>query len=238
MHNDQAMGHPRIDAERIVDRYLAGRLPPEDEALFEEHLFACAACLEEVEAGEELRRGVGAVAAEDAARATAALGVVAWLRSRRPAQRAGLAALALALVLLPAVVLWQRAELSRLRAGQQVAGPGLTAPVGDFMVVSLGVVRDASDEVSIRPDPETKAVLLSLELPAVAAARYRVTLADAAGRVLWTGDDLEPNLYDTLLVALPPSFLPAGSYRITVEGLSASGAEPAGEMAFRVLPAE
>ena len=55
------------------------------------------------------------------------------------------------------------------------------------------------------------------------------------GTVLWTGDDLEPNLYDTLLIALPSSFLAPGSYRITVEGLSAAGAEPAGEMEFRVL---
>lgn len=232
------MNHPRIDDEKIVDRYLAGRLPPEDEALFEEHLFACADCLGEVEAGEELRRGLRAVAAEDAARVTVSLGLLAWLRSRRPAQLAGLA---LAVVLLPAVVLWQQAELGRAReAARQAAAAGarLAEPMSDFLVVSLGVVRDAGGVAEIRPDPGKAAVLLSLELPAVEAARYRVTLRGADGRVLWTGEDLEPNLYDTLLVALPSSFLAPGSHRITVEGVSAAGGEPVGEIEFRVLPGE
>lgn len=255
---NERMEHPRIDDERVVDRYLAGRLLPEDETRFEEHLFVCGDCLEQVEAGEELRRGLRAVAAEDAAHAAAfqqraravvkrqateglaTLGLVAWLRSRSPAARAGLGALALVFALLPAVVLWQQVELGRLRdAGPKIATGGLAAPAADFQVVSLGVVRDAGvDAVAIRPDPEKDAVLLSLELPPGTAPRYRVTLRDAAGEAIWTGDELEPNLYDTLFVALPSSYLAPGSYRIEVEALLASGTEPAGEMAFRVLPEE
>jgi len=232
------MEHPQIDDEKVIDRYLVGRLSSEDEALFEEHLFACGACLEKVEWGDELRRGLRAVAAEDAARATVSLGLVAWFRSRRPAQLAGLLSLALVCVLLPAVVLRPQAELSRLRAVQQpaIGSGGFVEPLGDFSVVSLGVVRDAVAGVEIRPDSGKAAVLLSLELQTIDASRYRVTLRNALGQVLWTGDDLEPNLYDTLLVALPPSFLAPGSYHITVEGLLAAGVEPAFEMEFRVLP--
>lgn len=230
------MDHPRIDDEKILDRYLASRLSPEEEALFEEHLFACADCLHEVQAGEELRRGLRAVAVEDAARATVSLGLAAWLRSRRPAQLAGLVGLALAFVLLPAVVVWQQAELGRVRAEARRAAAGLAEPMSDFLVVSLGVVRDPGDAVEIRLDPEKEAVLLSLELPMVGAARYRVTLRDDAGEVLWRRDGLEPNLYDTLLVALPSSFLVPGSYRITVEELPAAEGEPADEIEFRVLP--
>jgi len=237
--------HPRVDDEKIVDRYLAGRLSPEDEARFEEHLFACADCLEQVEWGDALRRGLRAVAAEDAARTSvarglASLGLVAWLRSRGPAQRLALAGLAVAMAVLPAAFWWQRAELSRLReAPQHIAASsgagGLAGPMGDFQVISLGVVRGASDTVEIRPDPTKQAALLSLELPAVTAAQYRVTLLDAAGEIRWRGDDLEPNLYETLLIALPSSFLKPGSYRITIEGRTATGAEPAGEVAFRVV---
>ncbi len=231
---DDVMEHPRIDEERIVDRYLAGRLAPDAEAAFEEHLFECADCLEKVQWGDELRRGLQAVAAEDAAGATVSLGMLAWLRGRQ-AQILGLAALAMLLVVPSATVLWQKAELDRLR-GLVARGTGLTEPTGAFAVVSLGMVRDGGGEMAeIRPDPGKEAVLLSLELQTVEAARYRVTLSDAAGEILWTGDDLEPNLYDTLLVALPSSFLAPGSYRITVEGLPAAGAEPAGEMEFRVL---
>lgn len=228
------MDHDRIDREKIIDRYLVGELSPEDEARFEEHLFACAACLEKVQWGEELRRGLRAVAAEDAARATVSFALAAWLQRRRPVQLAGLAALVLTLVLPSAVVLWQRAELSRLRTATPLA-QGLTEPMGDFLLVSLGVLRDA-DVVEVRPDPEKEAVLLSLELPAVDASHYRVTLRDAAGSVLWRGEDLEPNLYDTLLIALPSSYLEPGSYSITIEETTAQGDEPAGELEFRVLP--
>jgi hypothetical protein len=235
------MEHPRIDDEQIIDRYLAAQLGPEDEALFEEHLFACAGCLEQVQWGEELRRGLRAVAAEEAARASVAVGLMAWLRGRRPGQLAGLAGLALALVLLPALLLWQQGELSRLRqAGGQVAtgSAGFVGPVSDFLVVSLGVVRDAGDAVEIRPEPGKEAVLLSLELPVATFPRYRATLRNTAGKVLWQGEDLEPSLYDTLLVALPSSYLAPGGYRITVEGLSAAGAEPVGEIRFRIFPDE
>lgn len=232
------MEHPRIDDEKVLDHYLVGGLPPEDEALFEEHLFECADCLEKVKWGEELRRGLRAVAAEDAARVTVSLGLVAWLRSRRPAQLAGLMALALAFVVLPALVLRQQAELTHLRsAAPPTASVGLAKPMGDFLVVSLGMVRDASvDGVEVRLDPNKEAILFSLELETVDASRYRVTLLGVTGEVLWSGDDLEPNLYDTLLVALPSSFLAPGSYRIEVEGLLATGGAPAGEMVFRVLP--
>ncbi|MEO1085859.1 MAG: zf-HC2 domain-containing protein, partial [Acidobacteriota bacterium] len=69
-----AMDHPQIDTEHVIDRYLAGRLPPEEEARFEEHLFACTECLEQVEAGEALRRGLQTAAAEDGVRAAAPVG--------------------------------------------------------------------------------------------------------------------------------------------------------------------
>lgn len=241
------MEHPRIDDEKILDRYLVGQLSPQEEELFEEHLFSCAECLEKAQWGEQLRRGLRAVAVEDAARAAVSAGIVAWLRRRRAGQLAGLMGLALslllAIVVLPTVMLRQRAELDRLRATtspapvQQGSAPGFDQPLGDLAVVTMGTVRDGGGEpVAIRPDPRKEAILLSLELPTVAAARYRVTLRDAAGEILWSGDDLEPTLYDTLVVLLPTSFLAPGEYRIDLEALSVTGAEPAGEMVFRVLP--
>ncbi len=242
------MDHPRIDEEEILDHYLAGRLPAEEEARFEEHLFECAECLEKVRWGEELRRGLREVVTEDAARAGVALGLVAWLRRRRPAQLVALATLAtmaLALVVLPsAIVLRQRGKLRGLQEEAREAGRGAAAasggvarPLSDFLVVSLGVVRGAgAPEVELRSNPAKDAVLLSLELEAVGAASYRVTLRDEAGGVLWRGEDLAPNLYDTLLVALPSAFLAPGRYRITVEAHAAGGVEPAGEVRLRVLP--
>lgn len=229
------MKHPRIDDDKVVDRYLVGRLSSEDEAAFEEHLFECESCLEQVQAGEELRRGLRAVAAEDAARATVSLGLLAWLRGRG-AQVAGLGLLVLLVVLPSLTVLWQKAELDRLQGLlQRAAGTGISEPTGALLVVSLGVVRDGAQAAEIRLDREKDAILLSLELQTIEASSYRVTLHDANDEVLWTGDGLEPNLYDTLLVALPSSYLAPGSYRIVVEGRVAASMAPAGEMELRVL---
>jgi hypothetical protein len=246
------MTHPQIEEEQILDRYLAGRLAEDEEALFEEHLFECRACLAQAEAGEELRRGVRAVAAEaagEAVRTTAALGFVAWLRTRSPAVRGAFGALGLALVVLPLLLTWQGLALREAReAAQQAAvappvappaSTGFEAPFGDFQMVSLGVVRGGTPEpVVIRVDRTREAVLLSLELPEGTASRYRVTLLRASGasegEAVWRGEALEPNLYETLLVALPVDFLEPGAYRIHLEALREGGAEPAGELAFRV----
>ena len=161
-----AMDHPRIDEERVLDRYLAGRLSEDEEALFEEHLFECSACLEQAEAGEDLRRGLQAVAAEDAVRTTVAVGLLAWLRTRPAVYRGAFAALALALILLPIVLVWQQialrdarqaAEEAARRAQQQgpPEAPGFTAPLAAFQVISLGVVRDSTaDPMTIQPDPQ------------------------------------------------------------------------------------
>ena len=233
------MDHPRIDDEHILDRYLAGQLSAGDEARFEEHLFACAPCLQQVQAGEELRRGLRAVAAEEAARVTVAAGLLAWLRRRSGGQLAGILSVALALVVLPAVVLWQGAELRRLRGAPPPPAAGITEPVAGLPVISLGQVRDAGDGVpAIQPDPTAGLVLLSLDLPAGAAARYRVTLRAASGEVRWQSEDVQPSLYGTVLLVLPSSFLVPGDYRITLEPEPAMAGETPAELAFRVLPAE
>lgn len=235
------MEHSRIEAENIVDRYLVGRLPPEDEELFEEHLFECTDCLAEVQAGEQMRRGLREVAAEATAQVAVAegvrtLGILAWLRHRSPGQLAGLASLALAFVALPALFLEQQAEIDRLRqlAERPASRPTAAEPNGDFEVISLGVTRSAvAEETVIRRSAEPKTVLLSLELEEVLADRYRVTLRNETGGIVWHGEGLEPSLYDSLLVSLPPEFLAPGSYRLSAE---AEGEENQGEaQGFRIL---
>jgi hypothetical protein len=246
LQGTEAMEHPRIDEERILDRYLAGRLDPQEEALFEEHLFECGECLEGAQAGEQLRRGLQQVAAEDAVPMPVAPGALAWLRGRSPTHLASLLVLALWIVGMPVLVLRQQAELGRLEGENarlisegaetpSAGGRALVEPLANLAVVSLGVSRDAGDAVEIRPNPESDALLLSLELPVVEAAEYRVFIHDTAGETLWSSGELVPTLYDTLLVALPPSFLPPGEYRIEVRRAPAGSSESAGGMTFRVL---
>lgn len=239
------MDHPRIDDEKVIDRYLKGELAAEEEELFEEHLFACAPCLEHVKAGEALRLGLRTVAAEEGARELArvavsrdlaALTFLAWWHSRRPGQRQALAALALVVLVLPVLWLRQHAELGRLRGELAARGSGeVSGPRADLLVVSLGVVRGAGEEAELRLDPLKSTVVLSLELPLTATARYDATLFDGEGRERWRGEGLEPNLYGTLLIVVPSTFLAPGPYRVSLESPSVNGSTPAGEVRFRVV---
>lgn len=222
-----AMEHPQIDDEHVIDRYLAGRLSDAEEQRFEEHLFVCSSCLEQVEAGDEMRRGLRDVAAEEGIRAATALGLWAGLRRRPGSQLAALAALVAVFVTLPAVIWWQQLELSRLRATG-----GFSAPTAEVQLASLGVTR-AEELPELRPDPSKNALVLSLELPPGPAARYSVTLLDATGATLWQAHELTPNLYDSLMVVLPSGFLSPGTYRFRVEDPSRAETPPL-QMDFRI----
>src|SRR3954447_12283583 len=50
--------HPAIDADNTTERYVTGRLPPEEAARFEEHYLDCPSCCARVEAAERLQRGL------------------------------------------------------------------------------------------------------------------------------------------------------------------------------------
>jgi hypothetical protein len=105
------MDHERIEAQNVIERYVMGRLAPEEEALFEEHLLECRDCRQSIGREEDFQGSLQTLAAADAARATAAvqMGALAWLTRRR-----WLSALAVLLLLgLPAM--WLLREQARLR---------------------------------------------------------------------------------------------------------------------------
>jgi hypothetical protein len=104
------MDHSTIDTQNVAERYVTGRLPPEEAALFEEHYLDCPACCARVEAAERLQRGLHRLAEEAAAREPGRPSAVPWSRSPRLALAA---AALLAMVLLP--VWLQLGEIRRLR---------------------------------------------------------------------------------------------------------------------------
>jgi len=104
------MDHQTIDAGNIAERYVTGRLSPEDAASFEEHYLDCPSCIARVEAAERLQRGLRRLA-EDAAVRAPATSRSTWSRSPRLA----LAAAALiAVALVPAWI--ERREVRNLRS--------------------------------------------------------------------------------------------------------------------------
>jgi hypothetical protein len=111
------MDHRRIEEENVAELYATGRLPPEDEQAFEVHLLECRECRERVAQADDFRDSIRTVAAEDAARATQQLGLLAALAWRRRAARIGLAIALLVLAALPAWLLLDRTRLERELAG-------------------------------------------------------------------------------------------------------------------------
>ena len=106
------MDHRRIEQQNIAELYVTGRLSLEDEETFESHLLECSECRESVGWADDLRTSIRAVAAEDAARATAQIGFLAWLSRQTRSARAGL--LMAALLTVAALPAWLQADRSRL----------------------------------------------------------------------------------------------------------------------------
>ena len=107
------MDHRRIEEENVAELYATGRLPAEDEQEFEIHLLECRECRERVAQADDFRTMIRTVAAEDAARATRQVGLLAALAWRHRAARIGLAIALLALAALPAWLLLDRMRLER-----------------------------------------------------------------------------------------------------------------------------
>jgi len=119
------MDHTIIDESHIAERFVQGKLAPEEARLFEEHFLGCAECLERVELAERLQEGLRRAAGRRAAAAAVVVGaglLAGWSR------RARIAAFALALLLaagLPVALLLPR--IARLDRALGDARADLTA---------------------------------------------------------------------------------------------------------------
>ena len=59
------MEHAHFDNSDIAERYVTGRLSPEERAGFEAHLVDCSRCLDRIEVAEGLREGIAHVAVRE-----------------------------------------------------------------------------------------------------------------------------------------------------------------------------
>jgi hypothetical protein len=113
------MDHDYIEQHHLADRYLMGKLSPEETDRFEEHYLSCQLCLDRLEQAETLQRGLKRAAAEDAARlvATRQAGFLAVLARLGRSPRAGIAlAVLFTVLLLPGLLAWREAG----RLGRQL----------------------------------------------------------------------------------------------------------------------
>jgi type II secretory pathway pseudopilin PulG len=150
------MDHQTIDAGNVAERYVTGRLTPEEAARFEEHYLDCPACCARVEAAERLQRGMRRLAEEAAEQVPVASPLAR--ASRSPRFALALAAV-LAIAILPAwfeqrqarrlegELAGARTALARTAAENAGAGAGrLAAAEGQLQQAR----RDLAAEVSRR----------------------------------------------------------------------------------------
>jgi Putative zinc-finger len=149
------MDHTYIDDQQIAERYLLGRLSPEEREAFEEHTMVCADCLERLELAAGLRSGLQQTAVAVAAAATRAgalrFGLLAALARLGRSRGMALAFTALLLVaLIPSGLL-----LRQVREQQrEIDRAGHPAPPDPRREAELQSARQALADQRLQADRE------------------------------------------------------------------------------------
>ena len=196
----------------VIERYLHGRLTPQEEEAFEEAYLADPALLEEIQLAEKLRDGLRELPQSEHGAAPARR--PRWLELTG-SPRYGLAASLLAgLAVLASASLYLENQTLK-------SGAGAPAAAGNVRLLPLVAVRGAGDpNVNAAPRGEETTVLL-LDAGFTDYDRYRAMLVrrnGAAGTELLRVDDLVPSYEGLLALGVPARLLEAGSYEVRLEG--------------------
>lgn len=118
-----SLEHADVEAGDLIGRYRTGRLDRQEVEAFEEHYLSCAACLDQLDADEEIEHALRIAAARDAAAVVKPLAAVAWLaRLGRSRQAAAIASLLFLALVLPFTLQQRRLdELARERDAARAA---------------------------------------------------------------------------------------------------------------------
>lgn len=260
------LGHEEVEAMGLVDRYVRGDLDADFDAdletEFEEHLFGCEACQEELETAGELRDALRDLAAQEAARrvvgAAAAVGFVARLRRWAPW---------LVAVLVVAPALWLAVRVGDLRTAAEDAEAGaeaarselessreaakrriaelserlesaaagaLTEPLSNLPLILLERTRGGNDLPEL---PSDAAFTLAVDVLEEETRSFDVKVLSGAGDVVLDRPRQRPDVLGMLRITFPAGYFAPGEYRVTVT--TAGAVEPLSAYGFEVIePAE
>ncbi len=207
------MNHREIEERSIPDRYVRGRLEPEERELFEEHMLDCETCQEEVEVTQSFRAALVRAASDDTARVVVGSALGGWLARHRLA----LVGAAVA-ALLPALLLVLRNH-DLEQDIERLSKPHVSVPS-----VLLTIARGPEETPVVVTPPNRSAAWWALEVGVSdRAAAYSTRLLDAADRNLWRADDVLADRSGRLVLTFPAGFLTAGDYRLVVDGVTVDG---------------
>jgi hypothetical protein len=254
------MDHGYIQEHQVISLYMMGKLASAERMEFEEHLIDCRQCLDELELTGDFRDTLHRVVAENESRAGWSLatwlpGFGAWRRT------ALLTATALAVAGFAILFFGQRRRLDQELERTRTASAGwelryrneqrarelaeselrdalaqAAAPLFTLNLTRGADLNTAEPTNTVTISPSAKSIVLSLEWQNDPEFQsYRVSLADANGRVVWSADPIACPSSGALAITLPASLFKPGRYLLRAEGTKAGRSSVVGRYGFLVV---
>jgi anti-sigma factor RsiW len=226
-----------IVEHELVDQFLSGELSATDRERIESHFLRAPERQDQLRFGHLLRRYVSAHAPEIANGAERESPVIvkpereSFLSRLLPRNPVPAFALGCALLVLVVGGFWM---------ANRILNP--TSGSGAVWAVELtpGLTRDGGETRKFAVPANTGTVRLQLDLAEDQYQSYEAILQDADGRTLTTSKSLKTqpaNGRTAVLLDVKSNMMPAGDYRVKLNGLSSKGeAESVANYSFRVLP--
>lgn len=208
MMNTRVMDHEEAMKHLVAERYLLGELNESDRDAYEEHLFSCPACFEQVKAGTTFVSHLRRMGAEEPRPAVApGLTSSLWANTRH-----AVTALAFTLLLcVSAVSLYQYRVIAGLRQAQIVPS----------LFLSDGAKAEDVKKLTLRPNTR-----FDLNIQLLQAGDF----SSYEGRILSESEQLKSRISipseqtkETIHLLFDSSVLGQGTYVLVINGLSPNG---------------
>lgn len=210
------MEHEDAVREMAVEQYLLGELSGADRSRFEDHLFACTLCSDDLRAGR-----LFAVVVKDELTQARAVASIA-----PPRRRAWSAALLRPALLVPSLaasllLLIGQTFVAIPRLQHRLASAETPAFVEDLAFASGTARGDVADLHRVITPPHGS-FLLSVDIPAKPRfTGYRCSLLAPSGAVVWHGELSPAQVRDPIHIRIPASITTSGTNILLIEGQSA-----------------
>jgi hypothetical protein len=209
--NTRIINHDEAVKDLMAERYLLGELNTIDCEAYEEHLFSCDACFEQVKVGTEFVAHLRHIGTEDPQVTPAPVFISRLMTSARQPLTIGLFGF---LLFAGGLAVHQNSEISRLKE-----------PRPEIRSVLTGIAHGSS-EINAIKIPRSSALNLNVEYtPRGEFISYRVQILSSSGKPLHAVALPEAQLGTTASIALPADALKPGQYSVVVFGRRSDGTQ-------------
>ena len=221
MMNARMMNHDDAVKNLMAERYLLGELNTAERDAYEDHLFSCDACFEQVKAGTEFVGHLRQIGTE-APQPPLLPGFMSRLMTsvRQPVTITAFGFMFFA----SGIAIHQNSVIAHLKE-----------PRPEIRSVLTGVAHGSSETHLIQV-PKNSSLSLNVEYaPKGEFISYRVQILSSSGKALHTVALPEPQVGTTATIALPADALKPAQYSMVVFGRRSDGTqEEAGRGAFEL----